>query len=81
MQSLRKFTDIAALALGAEVFERQFILDGTWKSTDHAASLEPDGMRKLARDLRNVAMALSFKGTEILPVKEIQREKLKASPR
>jgi len=69
--------DIAALALGAEVFQRHFTLDRTWKGTDHAASLEPDGMRKLARDLRNVAKALTFKAVTILPVELIQRHKLK----
>jgi sialic acid synthase len=70
--------DIAALALGAEVFERHFTLDRTSKGTDHAASLEPDGMRKLSRDLRNVAKALSYKSEEILPVESVQRHKLKA---
>ena len=69
--------DIAALALGAEVFERHFTLDRTWKGTDHAASLEPDGMRKLARDARNVVMALTYKREEILPIEAVQREKLK----
>lgn len=69
--------DIAALTLGARWFERHFTLDRTWKGTDHAASLEPDGMRKLARDLRNVTKALSYKEKEILNVEEIQRKKLK----
>ena len=69
--------DIAALALGAEVFERHFTLDRTWKGTDHAASLEPDGMRRLARDLRNVSKALTAKSEEILPVEAVQRAKLK----
>jgi sialic acid synthase len=69
--------DIAALALGAEVFERHFTLDRTWKGTDHAASLEPDGMRRLARDLCNVSKALAAKGQEILPVEAVQRAKLK----
>lgn len=69
--------DIAALALGATVFERHFTLDRTWKGTDHAASLEPDGMRRLARDLRNVAKALAPKPQEILAVEEVQRKKLK----
>ena len=50
--------DIAALTLGAEWIERHFTLDRTWKGTDHAASLEPDGLRKLVRDVRNVAKAL-----------------------
>lgn len=69
--------DIAALALGAVVFERHFTLDRTWKGTDHAASLEPDGMRRLARDLRNVAKALTAKSQEILPIEAVQRRKLK----
>ena len=69
--------DIAALALGAEYFERHFTLDRTWKGTDHAASLEPDGIKKLARDLRNVAETLSYKEPEILPIEQVQRKKLK----
>lgn len=71
--------DVAAMALGAEWVERHFTLDRTWKGTDHAASLEPDGMRKLARDLRNVSKAIAYKREEILPVEKEQRAKLKAS--
>lgn len=69
--------DVAALAYGAKYFERHFTLDRTWKGTDHAASLEPDGMRKLTRDLRNVSKALSYKSKEILDIEEVQRMKLK----
>lgn len=69
--------DVAALALGAVYFERHFTLDRTWKGTDHAASLEPDGMWRLARDLRNVSKALSYKLQEILPMEALQRKKLK----
>lgn len=69
--------DIAALAYGAQYFERHFTLDRTWKGTDHAASLEPDGMRRLARDLRNVSKAMTYKQKEILDIEEAQRQKLK----
>ncbi|MDF7798968.1 N-acetylneuraminate synthase family protein [Pontiellaceae bacterium B1224] len=69
--------DVAAMTIGAEWVERHFTLDRTWKGTDHSASLEPDGMRKLARDLRNVHKALTYKTTEVLEVEKIQREKLK----
>lgn len=69
--------DIAALTLGATVFERHFTLDRTWKGTDQAASLEPDGMRRLARDVRNVARGLTCKREEILPIEMEQRKKLK----
>lgn len=69
--------DVAALTLGAEVFERHFTLDRTWKGTDHAASLEPDGMRRLKRNLTQTYEALTYKTDEILPIEQIQREKLK----
>jgi len=69
--------DVAAMTLGAEWVERHFTLDRTWKGTDHAASLEPDGMRKLARDIRNVHKSLSFKSSELLDVEAVQRKKLK----
>src|SRR5690606_37553198 len=69
--------DIAAMTLGAAVIERHFTLDRTWKGTDHAASLEPDGLRRLVRDVRNVAMALAPKRSELLPVELEQRRKLK----
>lgn len=69
--------DNAALTLGAQYFERHFTLDRTWKGTDHAASLEPDGMRRLARDLRNTFKALTYKSKEILDIEAVQRKKLK----
>ena len=69
--------DIAALALGATYFERHFTLDRTWKGTDHAASLEPQGLQKLARDLRQTYLALNYKEKEILDIEEVQRKKLK----
>jgi len=69
--------DVAALALGATYFERHFTLDRTSKGTDHAASLEPDGMRRLVRDLRNVSKALTPKASELLPIELDQRVKLK----
>lgn len=69
--------DAAAVALGAEFIERHYTLDRTWKGTDHAASLEPDGVRKLARDCRAVAKALTYKSKDILDIEDVQRNKLK----
>jgi N-acetylneuraminate synthase len=69
--------DVAAFTLGAQWIERHFTLDRTAKGTDHAASLEPDGLRRLVRDLNAVHQALSQKSEEILPIEAIQREKLK----
>ena len=69
--------DIAAFTLGARYIERHFTLNRTWKGTDHAASLEPDGMRKLRRNLDHTVTAMSLKKSEILKVEEPQRRKLK----
>lgn len=69
--------DIAAYTLGAEWIERHYTLDRTWKGTDHAASLEPDGLRRLVRDLNATHQALTYKQKDILDIEEVQREKLK----
>jgi sialic acid synthase len=69
--------DAAALALGAKYFERHFTVDRTWKGTDHAASLEPDGLRRLTRDLSETSLGLSTKVQEITDIEVEQRRKLK----
>lgn len=69
--------DVAAYTLGASYIERHYTLDRTWKGTDHAASLEPNGVRKLVRDLNAVYVALGYKDKEILDIEMAQREKLK----
>lgn len=69
--------DVAALALGARYFERHFTLNRAWRGTDHAASLEPDGLRRLARDIRSVYKALTYKKEDILECEKPHREKLK----
>jgi len=69
--------DMAAYTLGASIIERHYTLDRTWKGTDHAASLEPEGIRKLVRNLNAVHEALTYKSVEILPIEQVQRDKLK----
>lgn len=69
--------DIAAYTLGASVIERHFTLNRTWKGTDHAASLEPDGIRRLKRNLLATYKSLTYKSQEILPIEQVQRDKLK----
>lgn len=69
--------DIAALTLGAEWIERHFTLDRTWKGTDHAASLEPDGLRRLCRDVKAVSRSLTYKQGDMTPVELGMRDKLK----
>lgn len=69
--------DVAAYTLGANIIERHYTIDRTWKGTDHAASLEPMGLRKLSRDVHAVYKALTFKSQDILPIEQVQRDKLK----
>ncbi len=72
--------DGPAFVLGAQYIERHFTLDRAWKGTDHAASLEPDGLRRVRKDTISLAQALRYKNREILEIEEPQREKLKYRP-
>lgn len=69
--------DVAAYVLGAQWIERHYTLDRAWKGTDHAASLEPEGLRRVARDTKVVQRAMTFKEQEILEIEDAQRKKLK----
>jgi len=48
----------AAFTLGARIIEKHFTLNRALKGTDHAFSLEPQGLSKLVRDLRRTSEAL-----------------------
>jgi sialic acid synthase len=48
----------AAATLGACVVERHFTKDRTLPGPDHAASLEPTGLRKLVRDIRAIEVSM-----------------------
>ncbi len=61
--------DIAAYMLGAEWIERHFVDDRTFRHSDAAASLEPDGLRRLCRDLKAIRKTLRYK-------KEMSEEEL-----
>ncbi|HIG21731.1 MAG TPA: N-acetylneuraminate synthase [Henriciella sp.] len=43
---------------GARVLEKHFTLNRAWKGTDQAFSLEPNGLRRLVRDLQRARAAL-----------------------
>ena len=49
---------VAAYTLGARIVEKHFTLNRASKGSDHAFSLEPQGLRKLVRDLRRTRLAL-----------------------
>ena len=44
--------------------ERHFTLDRTWKGLLSPASLEPEGLRKLARNLKATYESLNLKSKE-----------------
>jgi sialic acid synthase SpsE/sugar phosphate isomerase/epimerase len=49
---------IVASAMGASILERHITLDRAMDGPDHAASLEPQGFKKMVRDIRLVTLAL-----------------------
>ncbi len=49
---------VAAYVLGARIVEKHFTLNRAMKGTDHAFSLEPQGLRKMVRDLERTRLAL-----------------------
>jgi N-acetylneuraminate synthase len=51
-------SSVAAVALGAVMIERHLTLDRAMWGSDQAASLEPNGMTRLMRDIRLVETAL-----------------------
>jgi N-acetylneuraminate synthase len=71
--------DIAAWVLGARWIERHFIDDRTIQHSDASASLEPDGLRRLCRDLNHAWSAMAMK-PGITPGELEQRKKLRHDP-
>jgi N-acetylneuraminate synthase len=69
---------LAAVALGAVAVERHITLDRTMWGSDQAASLEPEGLRHLVRDIRILEEALGdgekrvFEG-ELAPRQRLRR--------
>lgn len=71
-------TTEAAVALGANFVERHFTLDRAMWGTDHAASVEPEGMKRLVRNIRDIEIALGdgvkkVYESELEPIKRLRR--------
>lgn len=58
---------IAAVALGACMVERHITLDRAMWGSDQSASLEPNGITRLVRDIRLVELALGDREKKVLP--------------
>lgn len=67
-------TTVAAVALGAVFVERHITLDRAMWGTDHAASVEPGGLERLVRDIRNVEVAMGD-GNKVLYDSEVSVKK------
>jgi N-acetylneuraminate synthase len=69
--------DNCTVVLGATWIERHFTFDRTAKGTDHAASLELEGLTKLRSRLDETMLALNYKPRGILKCEKPQRSYLK----
>jgi sialic acid synthase len=70
---------VAAVALGATLIEKHVTLDRSMRGTDHAGSLERDGLWRMVRDIRNTELALGSPEIERNPASEGARAKLERS--
>jgi N-acetylneuraminate synthase len=71
-------TTLAAVAMGATFVERHFTLDRAMWGTDHAASVEPEGMARLVRNIRDIEKAMGdgvkrVYDSEVEPRKRLRR--------
>jgi N-acetylneuraminate synthase len=71
---------LAAAALGAAAIERHITLDRTMWGSDHAASLEPEGLRHLIRDIRIIETALGDGVKRVMPGELAPMAKLRRVP-
>ena len=69
----------ASVALGAVMVERHFTIDRTLPGPDHAASLEPTGLEKLVRDIRNIELSMGDSAKKIHRDEKPIRDKLAKS--
>lgn len=59
---------LAAVARGAQIIEKHITIDRSMKGSDHACSLEPEGVWRMIRDIRNLELAM---GTEDIIVPDV----------
>jgi len=70
-------SSVAAAALGACIVERHITTDRALWGSDQAASLEPNGINKLVRDIRLVEMAMGDPVKRVLPSEVPVMQKLR----
>jgi N-acetylneuraminate synthase len=70
-------TSVAAVALGACMIERHLTLDRSMWGSDQAASVEPQGLSRLVRDVRAVESAMGDGVKRVLPDEITNLKKLR----
>lgn len=68
---------LAAVALGAVAVERHITLDRAMWGSDHAASLEPQGLEHLVRDIRVIEEAMGDGVKRVFPGEQAPLAKLR----
>lgn len=69
-------TPVIASCLGAVAVEKHITLARCMKGTDHVGALEPDGLKRVCRDIRNLELSFGDDEIKILPNELINRKKL-----
>ena len=67
----------AAIAIGATWIERHFTLDRTMKGTDHSASLEDGGLKRVIKSIRSVEYAMGNYEKKVLDCELPTRKKVR----
>lgn len=68
------WTSLCAVAMGARIIERHITLDRAMKGSDHSASVEPQGFKKLVHEIRQFEKA---RGSGLLRVLECEQSEIK----
>lgn len=77
--SLGSLASVLAVGLGATVLEKHFTFDVTAEGPDHAASLDPDGLRDYVAALRRVPTILGSSEKRVQSVEEGNRAVVRRS--
>lgn len=70
---------VLAIALGAKFIEKHITLNHSLKGSDHKSALEPEGLWRMVRDIRNMETAFGEKHKNISEVVAPFRKKLERS--
>ena len=77
--SLGTSIPLAAIALGASVIEKHFTLDQNMEGWDHGISANPEQMRTIVEEGRNVFSALGSRRRVVIPAEIEKRKKFRRS--